>query len=298
MKAGITTLLFVLICSNVVFAKPHSFNFNDIAKGTGAVKLVTRNVKVSKKVLGSNGRSAKTVSSVVVQKSFVPAPPPPPGSTNGKQFLVIAQAKVGANTHPSVPYVIVDSQPSVPGCKGLDYLFFSHCKASAPKTDFKPNLFELSRLSHSYIYIFEVPVGYKNVRIGFPAFGSCGLKRLGTTVVTTKDQCMSAPFRRRERYRPCITRNVRKYICSRPKCGRHCYIKWFKKKCRDKCCNAWVKEPCKYTYRYRDCTFSHFAIRILSATSSKHLRVIPKGHKYGSFTFCSHAQAARLFLVG
>lgn len=222
----------------------------------------------------------------------------------GKQFLAIAQAKVGTSKHPSVPYIIVDAQPSTSGCMGWDWLFNPGCSKSVPKIDLKPAVFNIRRNKAAYIYLFELPSGYNNLRVGFPAFGSCESARLGQATHTSGEGvCATAAYRKREsyRYRPCVTKRVRKKVCKK-QCRRRCRRRFLRRKkcwttCSTPCNYTTVRVPCSYTtrYRYVDCQPTHVVLLVLSQSSKRMLRLSSTGAKYSSFTYCSASEAARLF---
>lgn len=174
-----------------------------------------------------------------------------------KEYLVLGQGKSGNRTHPSVPYIVVDA----PAGKHL-----------------RPRRFGPYARARWYVYIYELPAGYRNIRVGLPSFGFCGSHRAAKAVVSSGVRCVAAPFRRRA---ACPKRFFAN-ICRR-ECGRNDY-------CRYRCSVRFSKKRC-----VEDCESSYLVAGIVSAKSTVPLKIIPEGTKFRSFTPCSAREFARHF---
>lgn len=122
-------------------------------------------------------------------------------TTSRNQALLIATAKVHGRAHRSKPFIMLDIDQTVSGCRPFDWIFNPACPA--PMINKKVEATHEKELHHSILYVFVMPKGWENLRLTLPLYDECGFdgKRDRTAFMryaSSHNACMRAEFRRQE----------------------------------------------------------------------------------------------------
>ena len=228
-----------------------------------------------------------------------------------KKFVIIAQAQLNGDQHPSVPSIVVDVRRDIVDCGHLDWLFRPECRHSKPLTNHVINSFHsIQNHGISFVHYFELPAGWRNPKLLLPACNGCEKSRTVALSPAQKNShlCFSAEFQKKSRKYVCFPRHVKKKTCS-PTCTRICrqrsflFIKGKKRcrtKCHSKCTYKWVKErSCKHVTTFKKCAPTHMVIRLAEFKDGipQHSPyILPTSNQpFSGYKSCSDAEAVNLF---